>query len=260
MIKVAEAFVLEFWWPFMLIFARIAAFVAAIPIFGWRGIPIVVRVFFSFVFALLLTMNWEGQVVLPVNDLEIFMLVGRQVFTGLIMGFTVYLFLSTFLMAGQFMDHKAGLMMAGSFDPLFGGQVTILGQFYYLMAVVLYLTVNGHHILFLALGESFNLVPLTGAFAGGEVLWHYVRTFGFVFLLAFQIAAPVVIVLWMLDLALGFLSRTVPQIHVFIVGLPLKVALVLLVFMFILPMLGRVMRDVFDLMARDLILVLRSWS
>ncbi len=256
----AEAFFLEFWWPFMLIFARIAAFVAAIPLFGWRGIPVVVRVFFSFVFALLLTMNWDGQLALPLTDLELFLALGRQVITGLIMGFTVYLFLAAFLMAGQFMDHKAGLMMAGSFDPLFGGQVTILGQFYYFMAVVFYLTVNGHHILFLSLRESFNLIPLTGAFADAEVLWHYVRTFGFVFLLAFQIAAPVVIVLWMLDLALGFLSRTVPQIHVFIVGLPLKVALVMLVFMLILPLVSRVMRDVFDLMARDLILVLRSWS
>ncbi len=256
----AEAFFLEFWWPFMLIFARIAAFVAAIPLFGWRGIPIVVRVLFSFVLALLLTMNWEGQLAFPPSDLELFLALGRQIITGLILGFTVYLFLSTFLMAGQFMDHKAGLMMAGSFDPLFGGQVTIMGQFFYFMAVVLYLTVNGHHILFLSLRESFYLIPLDGAFAGGDIIWHYVRTFGFVFLLSFQIAAPVVIVLWMLDLALGFLSRTVPQIHVFIVGLPLKVALVLLVFMFILPMLGRVMRDVFDLLARDMILVLRSWS
>ena len=256
----AEAYLLEFWWPFMLIFARIAAFVAAIPFFGWRGIPNLVRVFFSFVFALLLAINWEGQLALPLNDLEIILALGRQILTGLMMGFTVYLFLSIFLMAGQFMDHKAGLMMAGSFDPLFGGQVTIMGQFFYFMAVVLYLTVNGHHILFLSLRESFNLIPLDGVFAGGDVLWHYVRTFGFVFLLAFQIAAPVVIVLWMLDLALGFLSRTVPQIHVFIVGLPLKVALVLLVFMFILPMLSRVMRDVFDMLARDMILVLRSWS
>lgn len=256
----AEAFFLEFWWPFLLIFARIAAFVAAIPLFGWRGIPIVVRIFFSFVFALLLTVSWDGQLELPANDLELFLVLGRQILTGLVLGFTVYLFLATFLMAGQFMDHKAGLMMAGSFDPLFGGQVTIMGQFFYFLAVVLYLTVNGHHVLFVSLRESFNLVPLTGAFASGDVIWHYVRTFGFVFLLAFQISAPVVIVIWMLDLALGFLSRTVPQIHVFIVGLPLKVALVLLVFMLVLPLMGRVMRDVFDMLARDLILVLRSWT
>lgn len=255
-----EAFFLEFWWPFLLIFVRIAAFVFAIPLFGWQGIPIMVRVFFSFVFALLLTMHWEGQLEVPLTDLELFLVLGRQVLTGLALGYLVYIFLASFLMAGQFMDHKAGLMMAGSFDPLFGGQVTLMGQFYYFMAVVLYLTVNGHHILFISLRESFELIPLTAPFAVGEVFWHYARTFGFVFLLAFQIAAPVVVVLWLLDFALGFLSRTVPQIHVFIVGLPLKVALVLFVFMLILPLMGRVMRDVFDLLARDLILVMRSWT
>ncbi|MEW5919731.1 MAG: flagellar biosynthetic protein FliR [Bacillota bacterium] len=255
----AESFFLEFWWPFLLIFSRVAAFVAAVPIFGWRGIPVVLRIFFSFVFAVLLTLNWEGQLPLPRSDLELFFALGRQVFTGLLLGFLVYLFLSVFLMAGQFMDHKAGLMMAATFDPLFGGQVTLLGQFYYFMAVVLYLTLNGHHILFLSLRESFTLIPLAGPFAGGDIFWQYARTFSFVFLLAFQIAAPVIVVLWMFDMALGFLSRTVPQIHVFIEGLPLKIGLALLVFMLILPMLGGVMGDVFNLLARDLILVMRSW-
>ena len=255
----AEAFVLEFWWPFLLIFSRISAFVAALPFFSWRGIPVLLRIFFSFVLAVLLTLNWEGQLPFPRSDLEVFFALGKQILTGLLLGFLVYLFLSVFLMAGQFMDHMAGLMMASSFDPLFGSQVTLMGQFYYFMAVVLYLTINGHHMLFLSLRESFTIIPLTAAFAGGNILWQYVRTVSFVFLLAFQIAAPVIVVLWMLDMALGFLSRTVPQIHVFIVGLPLKIALVLLVFMLILPMLGGLMGDIFELLARDLILVMRSW-
>ncbi len=256
----AEAFFLEFWWPFLLIFSRVVAFVALLPFLGWRGIPVLLRIFFSFVLAVLLALNWEGRLPLPRSDLELLLLVGRQVGTGLCLGFLVYLFLTVFLMAGQLMDHKAGLMMASTFDPLFGGQVTILGQFYHFMAVVLYLMLNGHHFLFLSLRDSFTLIPLTAAFAGEAVLWHYVRTFGFLFVLAFQIAAPVVVVLWMLDLALGLLSRTVPQIHVFIVGLPLKVALVLLVFMLLLPLAGAVMGDVFALLNRDMILIMESWS
>jgi len=255
----AEAFFLDFWLPFLFIFARVVAFVMAIPIFSWRGVPVMLRVFFAFVLAALLTISWEGELELPATDLGLIFMLSREVFAGLLLGFLVYLFLSTFLMAGQFMDHKAGLMMAGYFDPLFGGQVTLVGQFFYLLAVVCYLTMNGHHMLFLSFRESLVAIPPGGPFASAPLVWNYVKSFATVFTLAFQIAAPVVIVLWMLDIALGFLSKTVPQIHVFIVGLPLKVAFVLLIFMLLLPLFGGVFRDVFDMLSRDLVVIMQHW-
>ena len=75
-----------------------------------------------------------------------------------------------------------------------------------------------------------------------------------------QQRAPVIIVIWVMDIALGLLSKTVPQIHVFIVGLPLKIALVLLVFLLLLPPLGKTMAEVFDQLSRDFVLIMRSWS
>ncbi|MGI5875946.1 MAG: flagellar biosynthetic protein FliR [Dethiobacteria bacterium] len=252
-----DAFFLDFWFPFLLIFARIIAFIGVLPFFGWRGVPVLLRVFVSFVLSILLTLNWEGQLALPVNDLASILLFAREFLIGLLLGFLVYLYLSIFLMAGQFMDHKAGLMMAGMFDPLFGGQVTILGQFFYMFAVVLFLTVNGHHILFFSLLDSLKVIPLAGSFPPAPVFQEYIKHFYAVFLLAFQIATPVVIVLWLLDIALGFISKTVPQIHVFIVGLPLKIAFVLLVFILMCPFLGGVMNDLFDQIARDFIVLMR---
>ncbi len=254
-----EAMLTNFWFPFLLIFARVAAFVGVLPFFAWRGVPVMVRVFFTFVLSILLMFSWEGQLELPLNDLGLVMLLAREILTGIILGFLVYFFLAVFLMSGQFMDHKAGLMMAGSFDPLFGGQVTILGQFFYLLAVVFYLTVNGHHMLFLSLRESFTVIPLAGPFVSSLVFWEVVKTFTVLFLLAFQIAAPVVIILWMLDIGLGFLSKTVPQIHVFIVGLPLKVALVLFIFMLLLPLMGGVMSDVFGMLSREFLFIIEHW-
>jgi flagellar biosynthesis protein FliR len=155
---------LDFWFPFLLIFARLVAFVAILPLFSWRGIPILLRVFFALLVSVLLALNWEGSLALPGSDLQMVLLLGRELIIGLSFGYLVYLFLSVFLMSGQFMDHKAGLMMAGTFDPLFGGQITLLGQFFYFLAVVFYLTINGHHLLFFSLKESFNLIPLGGPF------------------------------------------------------------------------------------------------
>ena len=251
---------LDFWFPFLLIFARLVAFVAMLPLFSWRGIPIVLRVFFAFLVSVLLALNWEGSLALPGSDLQMILLLGKELIVGLLFGYLVYLFLSVFLMSGQFMDHKAGLMMAGTFDPLFGGQITLLGQFFYFLAVVFYLTINGHHLLFFSLKESFNPIPLGGPFLPASLLWDFVKIFFRLFLLAFQIAAPVIIVIWVMDIALGLLSKTVPQIHVFIVGLPLKIALVLLVFLLLLPPLGKTMAEVFDQLSRDFVLIMRSWS
>jgi len=245
--------------PFLLIFARTVAFVVILPFWGWRGLPGVIRLYFAFVLAVALLFSWQGQITPPGHGLALLLLLGKEVLTGLILGFLVYLFLAAFLMAGQFMDHQAGLMMAGTFDPLFGGQVTMLGQLFYFLAVVFYFSINGHHLLFLSFRESFTVIPLTGPFVAAPVIWQYIKTCSTMFLLAFQIAAPVIIVLWLLDIALGLLSKAVPQIHVFIVGLPLKVAFVLLIFLLLLPLLGGVMSDVFEILARDFQLIMENW-
>ena len=255
----AEALILDFWFPFLLIFARIAAFLAVVPFFVWRGIPVMLRIFFSVVLSVLLALGWEGQLALPSSDLGLILLLGRELLSGLVLGFLVYLFFSVFLMSGQFMDHKAGLMMGGTFDPLFGSQVTLIGQFFYFLTVVFYLTANGHHILFLSLKESFRVLPLEGAFISPPAAWHFLKMFSGVFLLAFQIAAPVIIIIWLMDIALGFLSRAVPQIHVFIVGLPLKIALVLLILLLLLPVLGGLMGDVFARMMDNFTLIMQNW-
>ncbi len=245
----------------MLIFARIAAFLATVPIFAWRGIPVMLRIFTAFVLSVLLALSREGQatIAIPATDAELLLLLGKELLTGLALGFLVYLFFSVFLMAGQFMDHQAGLMMAGSFDPLFGSQVTLLGQFFYFLGIVFYLALNGHHLLFLALRNSFTLVPLAGAMISTPAARYYLKVFASLFLIAFQIAAPVIIVLWLTDLALGFLSRVVPQIHVFIVGLPLKIALVLLIFLLLLPQIGGLMGELFTLLEKDFSLILGNW-
>ncbi len=254
-----EAVFINFWWSLLLIFARIAALIITVPFFAWRGIPVMPRIFLAFVLSVMLALSNNGEVVIPATDIELIFLLVRELLTGLVLGFLVYLFFSVFLMAGQFMDHKAGLMMAGSFDPLFGSQVTLLGQFFYFLGVVFYLTIDGHHMLFLALKESFTAVPLAGPMLSTPTAWYYIKIFPSLFLIAFQIAAPIIIVLWLTDLALGFLSRVVPQIHVFIVGLPLKIALVPLIFLLLLPQVAVLLRDFFELLEKDLLLIMENW-
>lgn len=250
----------NFGYPFLLIFSRLSAFMAIFPPFAWRGIPAPVRVYFALVISFLIALIWQGErPVMPAGDLLFVLAVAREMIAGLILGFFVSLFLSLFLMAGQFMDHMAGLTMGGVFDPLFGSQVTFIGQFLYFFAIVIFLTVNGHHPLLLALQESFQIIPLAGPWFSPELPQQFFKLFAGVYLLAFQIAAPVIIVLLILDIALGFLSRAMPQIHIFIISFSMKIILALVLLLLLLPYLEGMLGHLFARMAADFILVMESW-
>lgn len=251
---------LDYWYPFLLVFARVAAFFSLLPFLSPRGIPFMLRVFLALVVAALLVAPLGPADLPPRGDAAFLLSLGRELLVGLALTFVVYALFSLFVMAGQMIDLKAGLMMSGLFDPQFGSQVTITGQLYYQLALVIFLTMNGHHLLLSGLAQSFELIPLQGPFMNPSLVSEYARIFGKAFVLAFQLAAPVAAVLILTDLALGFLARVVPQIHVFILGLPLKIALALLVLVFLLPLMGGVLESVFHQLSRDFYLIMRSWS
>jgi flagellar biosynthetic protein FliR len=203
---------------------------------------------------------WQGeQPVMPTGNLAFVLAVARELAAGIILGYFVTLFLSLFLMAGQLMDHMAGLTMGGVFDPLFGSQVTYIGQYFYFFAFVLFLTVNGHHPLLLGLQESFRIIPLAGPWFSLALPQQFFKLFAGVFLLAFQIAAPAIVVLLILDMALGFLSRAMPQINIFIFSFSLKILFALVLLSLLLPYLESMLGNIFARMAADFILVMESW-
>lgn len=246
------------WLNLLLVFARIVSFFSVVPFFNRRGIPVLTRVALSLLLAYLLylTIGIEGD---PEIGYFFFFSLVKQVLVGLAIGYLVLLYFVLFQMAGQFIDHKAGLMLSGIFDVHLGAQVTFIGQFYFLLALTFYLTVNGHHILFYALAESFSLIPIDAPFFRPELVEGYVHVFVSVVRLAFQISAPVVIALFVVDIALGFIARTVPQFHVFMEGLPLKVVLSLFGIALVLPLMGSAMVDIFTYLQRDLERLLRGW-
>lgn len=232
-------FNLDNWYFFLLIWARLMGIVFLFPYFSYQGIPLTVRVYLSLIMAFLLYLSLERPVLNEMRaPLEMVLLLGREVLTGLALGYVVVLIYSVFLNAGQMVDLKAGLMMSGVFEPQFGSRVTLMGQFYYLLALVFYLTVNGHHYFLQTLADSYELIPLQAGFMGQEAALGMVELFAAMFALAFQMVAPIIIILMIMDIAMGLLAKTVPQIQVFILGLPLKIALSLLLFAILVPAFG----------------------
>ncbi len=248
------------WLAYLFIWARLMGIVFLFPYFSYQGIPFTLRLYLSLVIALLIFLSLETRPELDLRmPLEMVLLLGKEVLTGLALGYLVTLMFSVFLNAGQMVDLKAGLMLSGVFEPQFGSQVTFMGQFYYLIALVFFLTLNGHHYFLKALADSYEIIPLDSAFMGLGTVEGMVRIFAEMFALAFQMVAPIVIILMIMDIALGLIAKTVPQIHVFILGLPLKIALSMLLFAILLPAFGVVWEGYLEQFIKNIYRVMQGW-
>lgn len=240
-----------------LIFTRFSALVAVLPFFSWRGIPVLTKIGFAALLAWLLYLTGSPQVTLPSHFLLYVSAVLSEVLLGLALGFLVLMVFTAARIAGQLVDLQSGLMMSSVFDPQYGGQVTIFGHFYYLFALVFYLSVNGHHQLLAGLAGSLKLVPPGGAVFQAALIPEFTRLIYQMFMIAFQLAVPVVAVLIFSDLALGLLSKTVPQLHVFMIGMPLKVGVGLFIIYLIFPYFAQVLEMVFARMQNEMMQLFR---
>lgn len=218
---------------FLLVFARTIAFLMTIPLFSYRTIPVMYRIGFGFFLALIATVSIEPFDE-QLSSIFIILLI-KEVAVGLMLGFVAYLILSIVQIAGGFIDFQMGFAIANVIDPQTGAQSPIIGQYFYMIAILFLLAVDGHHMLIHGLISSFDFVSLNRLIAiDGNITQFIMYTFNYLFVTAFQLAIPIVGSLFLVDVALGMLARTVPQINVFVVGLPLKITVsftVLFVFM-----------------------------
>lgn len=251
---------------FALILIRVATLVIAAPVLGHARIPGQVKAGFVLVISLLLllTLN-SGGLKLPQkaasNILSLAGAAAGEMFVGLLIAYAAYLFFTAVQMAGQVVDIQIGFGLVNVIDPANNVQVSILGQFYYLLALLYFLAVSGHHHLLSALGDSFRLIPpgslnwLEHAGASGPKLAEF---FTRLFAIALQVAGPSVAALFLANLTMGLLSRTLPQMNVFIVGLPLNILVGLGITLVSLKFMGTVLHSVVENMQQGIAGLLRS--
>jgi flagellar biosynthetic protein FliR len=150
---------------------------------------------------------------------------GAELLLGLVLGLSVRLILTGFEMAGQFMGFQMGFTIVNVVDPQSGSQTSIMAQFSYILAILIFLMANGHHYLIQALARSFELVPPGGFVPHAEVFAKLAKLSSHMFTVALKIAAPVMSSLLLATIALGIVSKTVPQMNILIVGFPLNIGI-----------------------------------
>jgi len=234
---------------FMLVFVRTLAFFTVLPIFSYRTVPNQFKIGLAFFLALIMVFTLEVRP-LEVNGIY-FLLIIKEVLVGLFVGLIAMMLMYAIQVAGGFIDMKIGFMIANVIDPQTGAQSPLIGGFLYTFAILLMLSLNGHHLLIDGVYYSYQFIPLEQLFLplGNENVVEYVATlFNAMFVIAFQMAIPVVGSLFLLNVALGTISRAVPQMNIFVVGFPIQIFVGLVVLLIAMPSFFVIFRSLIEKM------------
>lgn len=197
-----------------------------VPVFSSQGVPTTFKIGISFIVALVVFSANGTGITIP-QDFSYILLIMREVLIGLLLGFIGYLMFMAIQTAGSFIDIQIGFGIANVIDPMTGTSAPILGNFKYMIALLMFLSMNGHHHLLDAIVYSYKWIPMNNdlflRMVDGSLSEFLVRTFAQSFVLAFQMSAPLVTALFLTDVGLAFLARTAPQYNVFVIGVPLKI-------------------------------------
>lgn len=234
---------------FLLIFVRVTSFFLMMPLFSYRTIPTTHKVGIGFFLALLIYFT------LDVPALEIdgtyYLLIIKEALVGIIIGFIAYMMLSAIQVAGGLIDFQMGFAIANVIDPQTGAQSPLMGQYFYTIALLFLLTINGHHLLIDGIFHSYQFIPLEQAwlpFGDSNMIEFVLKAFSQMFMIAFQMSLPVVGVLFLVDVALGIMARTVPQLNIFVVGVPVKIVVGLVAIFILMSVMITMMSNIVETM------------
>lgn len=245
---------------FLLVLTRVSAIFLIAPFLGSRNIPTVIRLTASvaITFVLFPIVIDRGIVSLPDTLTGYCFVIFTELLVGWIIGFTASLTFSAIHMAGQLLDMQVGFGVVNVLDPTTGQQVPIIGSFKYNLAIIIFLVTNGHHLLLTGLFESFKLIPILGAVVNPSITEIMVDLVSGIFVVAMKISIPVLVAIILTDVALGVLARTMPQMNIFVVGIPAKIMVGLFVLSFALPFYILFLDVAFNEMYGNIFVVLRA--
>ena len=223
---------------FLWIFTRVGVLFFMLPLFGARGIPTMWKIGLSLLMAVVLTPVVKPPGFFPSNVFDVILGVVSEVLMAFVLALGVKLLLTSVQLGGQFLGFQMGFNMASVMDPQTGGQNSVISQFLYLFTILIFFSVNGHHLFILALASSFEVVPFNSFHISAPLLTGLTKISAEMFLIALKLAAPIMIALFLSNLCLGVVARTVPQVNILMIGFPVNIGLGLILFGFTLSNLS----------------------
>ncbi len=222
---------------FLLLMTRVSGLFVLSPFFGSMNIPVMFRAAAAAIFSVLLfpVVDAMGTVEPPATVLMYGVSVLSELFVGWLIGFTAYISFAAITMAGKVMDMQVGFAIVNVMDPTSGQQMPLIGSFLYNLAIIIFLVTNGHHMLIAGLAESFRLVPLAGVQLDLSLTALIANFTVGIFVTGVKIAMPVTFAILLTNVGLGILARTMPQLNIFVVGIPMQLMIGIGVLSMLIP-------------------------
>ncbi|MBS5786954.1 MAG: fused FliR family export protein/FlhB family type III secretion system protein [Clostridioides difficile] len=229
----------------MYVFIRVLAFFASLTMLFPKGTPNSFKVIFSIMISVLLSVNMDVQLIGPTDSTVEFILCGiSETLTGLILGYITNICFYSIRFAGSLIDFQMGLTMLSIFDPGSNSQTTLIENVMNWLAIMIFFSMDGFQILISGIKYSFSVIEI-----GSGVLinntQYIVDIFAQCFLIGFKIAIPIIICLILADFILGLISRSVPQLNVMLIGMPLKLLVGMILIMMVMPLIINEIVDLF---------------
>lgn len=236
----------------LLVFCRTTGIFSVAPVLGNIHVPVHTRVGLAACLAFIFTPLVSASHATPPTDMiGLTFAIAREVAVGLAIGFVGTLLFMVIQSAAELIDLQMGLGFASLVDPN-NQRSSVVGQFYFIIATLIFLAMNAHHMLIQGLADSFSVIPLGQMTFNPGATGTIMEIFDRMFIAAVKIGGPIIGVILLTDVALGILARTVPQLNVLVVGFPAKIFVGLATIIVAMPAVVAVMHGLFGGLSSDL--------
>lgn len=237
---------------FILILVRVSGLLFGAPVFGSRNVPSYAKIGLALAISYtLFPLLYQDTIEIPDSLFPYLFLVAKELLAGIVLAFASSLVFSAVLMTGQILDMQIGFGIINILDPMSGQQMPLVGNFKNSLALLIFLVTNGHHIFLSAMVASFKLIPITSVVFQSILTDIVIDMVIGMFTIALKISLPVLLALLLTDISLGVLTRTMPQMNIFVVGVPGKIIVGIFVLSLALPFYIQFLGVVFDGMFHD---------
>ncbi|HIE59206.1 MAG TPA: flagellar biosynthetic protein FliR [Persephonella sp.] len=214
---------------FGLVLTRLVAFFSAFPVINSNFVPLNVRLMLVIAMSFFI-MKFANIELIEVKDFSVswmFLLVIKELLIGFFLGVLTHIIIGIFSYASEVISYFMGLTLANLFDPTFG-QISVIDRFFILLFYLMFFLSGVYIVFFAGLVKSFEIIPLFELKISDNAVLYVLEKALFLFVLALKMAFPFLLVLLMLNVALALINRLIPQVNVFIVGLPMQIFIGLL--------------------------------
>lgn len=233
----------------VLILTRLSMVFIFMPIFSTQGIPTQIKVIFISMlsFAFMSSGVYDASY-LPETGVDILLSVLYEAINGMTIGFAIVVIMNGIYIAGQMIDMNMGFSMVNVMSATDEDSLPVTANFYYILVLITFLVINAHHMLIDAIALSLNKVPLGSL---GFNLIHvksYTELVVLTFELGFRLSMPVLITVLVSDIVLGLLSKAMPGMNIFVVGMPLKILIGLFTLVLVFPAMKDALLDILEIL------------